>query len=103
MREKDIAPSVFDGYYNPDADALYGHCIYLGMRGEEIKITEVIRADRSKQPLDKDAVFVGKVFVIVRSEMRFAASLEAIRKDPVLFSLGKLQEMRANRTKHLSN
>ena len=101
MREKDIAPSVFDGYYNADADALYGHCVYLALDGHEERITEVVSAGRS--PLDKDAVFVGKVFVIVRSEMRFAASLEAIRKDPVLFSLGKLQEMRANRTKHLSN
>jgi hypothetical protein len=99
--QSDISPPIFDAYYNADADALYGHCVYLALDGHEVRITEVVRAGRS--PLDKDAVFVGRVFQIIRSEMRFAASLEAIRKDPVLFSLVKLEEMRASKVRHLSN
>lgn len=101
MIQSDISPPIFDAYYNADADALYGHCVYLALDGREVRITEVVRAGRS--PLDKDAVFVGRVFQIIRSEMRFAASLEAIRKDPVLFSLVKLEEMRASKVRHLSN
>lgn len=57
----------FNLYYSASADYEFGHAIYMGENGEEIKTTDVVDLGKSAFSKWKDTVFVGVGVKFLRS------------------------------------